>query len=120
VSRTLSEFVDERCFADSGFTGHKNDLSLPLNRAVQATLQIPEHPISTNQLDAGRGRRLVTLDVAKLGNKLVATARDRFQEERCFRIVSKRFSEIENVSLYDLGLNVDLGPDALEQLFLGD
>src|SRR5579863_7245691 len=73
--------------------------------------------MSTNQVHARRSSR-GTLDLLNRSDKLIAAPGERLQERRYFRIVPERLSQIENVSLHDLGLDVGVRPHGFEQLLL--
>jgi hypothetical protein len=96
-------------------------LPLPLSGFAKIVPQLAERALSPNKSAFSRRDWLGDFArgvFANTSDKLVPPARERLDECRMPRVVTESVSNVKDVALQNLGLNVRVGPDCIEKFVL--
>jgi hypothetical protein len=133
----LDEGIGERSLADSCLTGEKHDLPLASLRCREQLLEsgelgrAPDHTTPLRRDQGLRLRRAVAAPSSCLvtwmlgvlrdrGNEAIASAMHRLDDARGLRVLAQSRADFAQVHLQDAVAHADVGPEGVEQLFLGD
>jgi hypothetical protein len=123
TAKLPDEMLDQRRLANSRLAADEHRLTVTRGRMVEEVDQLPQG-LGAAREDAefqwhrpfvrGRGQ------TAQLADETVSSAPLRFDEARTCPLVAKRCADRHDLAFYDLGLDIDPGPNGMQQVFLAD
>jgi hypothetical protein len=115
------EFVDYAGFTDARLASDENDLSLPSRRYSQVTSKLTDRSVSSHEFRLPRHRGSgcsARWRIPHGCNELVSPSGQGLDEERVLSVVAQLGSEVEDVPLQNLRLDIRIGPHRLEKFVL--
>ena len=119
----IDEGVGHRGLADTGLSGDEHDLPFTLRHPPETLPELENRTITSDQWSLGGtrcGRAPRRRALRDRGDEPIASAGQRLDEQGLPRVVPEGASDLRDVALQDLRLNVRLGPERLEELIVGD
>jgi len=123
ANRLLPERFHQGCLANTGFTRHKNHLSLACHGIPQTIVQLVQSLLAAHYFFQTLSRRVQASGsavVAQWSNELVTTLRKRCNKCRVLRSIAQYFADFQDVLPDTFRIDIRIGPERLEQLVLRD
>jgi hypothetical protein len=117
----IDERVGDRRLADAGFSGDENDLPFTVQHPSEPLVKLAEQAIAPYE-DLGASRRRSGPRRRALrdgGDEPVPPSGQRLDEHGLSRVVPENGSNLGDVALQNLRLNVRLWPEGFEDLVVG-